>query len=73
MKVSVSLPAADVEFLDSYARAQGFESRSAALHSAVRLLRVSELSGAYEEAWQEWRGSGDAEAWEAAAGDGIEN
>lgn len=32
MKVSVSLPGQDVEFLDAYAREQGLESRSAALH-----------------------------------------
>src|SRR5260370_803923 len=32
MKVSVSLPEEDVEFLDSYAQARGIESRSADLH-----------------------------------------
>ena len=72
MKVSVSLPAEDVEFLDTYARSHGFDSRSAALHGAVRMLRVSELTGAYEDAWREWHTSGDAEAWEATAADGIE-
>lgn len=71
MKVSVSLPADDVEFLDSYARAQGIESRSAVLHKAVRLLRASQLGNAYEEAWASWTASGDAEAWEAAAADGL--
>ena len=30
MKVSVSLPAEDVEFLDSYANERGLDSRSAA-------------------------------------------
>ena len=48
MKVSVSLPEEDVEFLDSYARTQGIESRSAALHKAVGLLRASQLATAYE-------------------------
>jgi Arc/MetJ-type ribon-helix-helix transcriptional regulator len=71
MKVSVSLPDEDVEFLDTYARAQGFASRSAALHKAVRLLRASELDGAYEQAWEEWEHSGDAEAWHATSGDGL--
>jgi Arc/MetJ-type ribon-helix-helix transcriptional regulator len=72
MKVSVSLPTEDVEFLDDYARARGIDSRSAALHKAVRLLRFSELGGAYEEAWHDWKGAGEADAWEASASDGIE-
>jgi Arc/MetJ-type ribon-helix-helix transcriptional regulator len=71
MKVSVSLPEDDVEFLDSYARAQGIESRSAALHKAVGLLRTAQLTTAYEDAWESWTASGDAAAWEAAAADGL--
>ena len=71
MKVSVSLPADDVEFLDSYARAQGIESRSAALHKAVSLLRAAQLTTAYEDAWESWTESGDAGAWEAVAADGL--
>ena len=39
MKISVSLPDEDVEFLDSYAESQGYGSRSAVVHTAVRLLR----------------------------------
>ena len=69
MKVSVSLPDEDVDFLDTYARAQGFASRSAALHEAVRLLRAAELTDAYAEAWQEWSSSGEAELWEPVTGD----
>ena len=42
MKVSVSLPGEDVQFLDSYAKEQGLDSRSAALHRAIRLLRTAE-------------------------------
>ena len=71
MKVSVSLPDEDVEFLDDYAVAQGIPSRSAALQKAVRLLRASELGPHYEAAWTEWSESGDEQLWEAAAGDGI--
>ena len=71
MKVSVSLPNDDVEFLDEYARDAGLRSRSAALHKAVRLLRVAELGADYESAWDEWSASGDQEAWERAAGDGL--
>lgn len=71
MKVSVSLPGEDVEFLDEYARKQGYESRSAVLHKAVRLLRATELSAAYENAWREWAESGDAEVWESTSADGL--
>ena len=70
MKVSVSIPDEDVRFLDDYAREQGLDSRSAAVHRAVRLLRTGELAGAYESAWEEWAGS-DAADWEAAASDGL--
>ncbi|MBA3619676.1 MAG: ribbon-helix-helix domain-containing protein [Actinomycetota bacterium] len=71
MKVSVSLPEDDVAFLDAYARAQGYGSRSAVVHQAVRLLRVGELGEAYEDAWREWTSSGEADAWEAAISDGV--
>lgn len=71
MKVSVSLPDDDVRYLDEYASEQGLGSRSAALHRAVRLLRAQELGASYEAAWTEWQAAGDAEAWDAAAGDGV--
>ncbi len=71
MKVSMSLPAEDVAFLDAYAQAQGYASRSAVLHRAVYLLRTADLSTAYEKAWQEWGESGDAEVWETVTGDGL--
>jgi Arc/MetJ-type ribon-helix-helix transcriptional regulator len=73
MKVSVSLPDDDVEFLDAYAAAQGFPSRSAVVHRAVRLLRASELGAAYEDAWDEWDAAGEADAWEATTGDGLQS
>jgi Arc/MetJ-type ribon-helix-helix transcriptional regulator len=71
MKVSVSLPGDDVRFLDEYAAEQGLESRSAALHRAVRLLRTMELREAYRSAWDEWAEAGLAEAWEPVTGDGV--
>jgi Arc/MetJ-type ribon-helix-helix transcriptional regulator len=71
VKVSVSLPDEDVEYLDAYAEAQGFSSRSAVVHKAVRLLRASELGGAYEQAWDEWSGTGEQELWEATVVDGA--
>ena len=70
MKVSVSLPDDDVEFLDAYAEREGIASRSAVVHRAVRLLRASELGAAYEDAWAEWDASGDGALWESTTGDG---
>ncbi len=71
MKVSVSLPDDDVEFLDAYAAAQGFPSRSAVLHRAVRLLRAAELGHAYEDAFADWEQTGEAALWDAAVADGM--
>lgn len=71
MKVSVSLPAEDVEFLDAYAAEQGLGSRSAVLHKAVALLKAVELGDAYADAWREWETDQEAEAWETAAADGV--
>ena len=73
MKVSISLPEDDVEFLDSYARVQGIESRSAVLQKAVGLLRATQLADAYEEAWGSWASSDDADAWEIVIADGLGN
>lgn len=72
MKISVSLPDEDIEFLDEYARSLGTRSRSAVIQRAVRLLRAAELGPAYAEAWEEWRASGDEELWDSAVADGIE-
>jgi Arc/MetJ-type ribon-helix-helix transcriptional regulator len=71
MKLSVSLPDDDVAYLDEYARTQRLKSRSAALHKAVRLLRASELGGAYEDAWAEWAESEDDQLWGAVVDDGL--
>ena len=71
MKVSVSLPEEDVEFLDAYASSKGFVSRSAVVHKAVRLLRASGLGGAYEDAWQEWETESDGDVWDVTIDDGL--
>lgn len=71
MKLSVSLPDEDVEFLDEYARTQGYRSRSAVLHRALRLLRSSELGDAYTEAWGEWAESDESDLWRSTTGDGL--
>ena len=67
---SVSIPNHDVRFLDEYAREQGLDSRSAAVHRAVRLLRTAELAEAYRAAWEEWESDG-ADDWDPTAADGV--
>ena len=71
MKVSVSLPGEDVQFLDEYAKEQGLELRSAALHRAIRLLRTAELGGTYEAAWDEWSAAAEDKVWESTTRDGL--
>ena len=70
MKLSVSLPEEDVEFLDAYAAAEGLRSRSAVVRRAVQLLKASELDTAYEDAWNEWEVTGEAAAWEVTVAEG---
>jgi Arc/MetJ-type ribon-helix-helix transcriptional regulator len=72
MKLSVSLPAADVEFLDDYAHRRDVDSRSGALQRAVELLRQSELEDAYDDAWSTWEASGDAVDWDTTLTDGLD-
>jgi Arc/MetJ-type ribon-helix-helix transcriptional regulator len=70
MKVSVSLPAEDIQFLDEYARRHQ-RSRSAAVHEAITTLRDGTLPDAYAQAWGEWDADSDAEPWEQTSGDGL--
>jgi Arc/MetJ-type ribon-helix-helix transcriptional regulator len=72
MKISVSLPEDDVEFLDRQARSLGTNSRSAVVRRAIRLMRAVELGQDYARAWDEWAAEGEAAAWEVVVGDGIE-
>jgi Arc/MetJ-type ribon-helix-helix transcriptional regulator len=72
MKISISLPDGDVEFLDEYARSIGIVSRSAVVQRAIRLMRAAELGPAYARAWDEWAAEGEAAAWDTVVGDGIE-
>jgi Arc/MetJ-type ribon-helix-helix transcriptional regulator len=71
MKLSVSLPDEDIEFLDAYVQEQGISSRSAAVHKAVRLLRAVELSDDYQQAWSDWSASDEEAVWDAALADGL--
>ncbi|MFP5318616.1 MAG: ribbon-helix-helix domain-containing protein [Acidimicrobiia bacterium] len=70
MKLSVSLPDEDVEFIDQYATAHAVDSRSGVLKRALSLLRASELGEDYAAAWGEWESS-DGDVWETTIADGI--
>jgi Arc/MetJ-type ribon-helix-helix transcriptional regulator len=70
MKLSVSLPEEDVEFIDNYATEHGVASRSAVVQRAVSLLRSGELGDDYAAAWDEWASS-DADGWEPTTADGL--
>lgn len=69
-KVSISLTPVDLAFIDEVAmRYDG--NRSAAIHELVRLGRELASSDDYAAAFDEWESSGDAEAWESVAADGL--
>ena len=72
MKVSISLPDDDLEFLDGYTQQTGLASRSAAVQKAIRLLRTAELSAQYAAAYEEWANSEDAALWETTIADGLD-
>lgn len=72
MKLSVSLPDEDVEFLDEYGRTVGARSRSAVVQKAVGLLRATALGSAYAQAWEEWEAGGGSDDWEGVVGDGLD-
>ena len=71
MKLSVSIPEQDVEFIDIYASTHGLESRSGVVQRALTLLRTSDLGKDYAAAWAEWEASGDADVWAPVVGDGL--
>lgn len=70
LKVSISLPEEDVAFLDQQTLAGAFESRSAAVQAAVKLLRQDGLADAYAQAFAEWSDD-DEQAWDAVNSDGL--
>jgi antitoxin MazE9 len=70
VKLSVSVPDGDVDFIDRYADEHGVASRSAVVHRALALLRSNELGADYAAAWHEWASS-DGELWEPTVADGL--
>ncbi|MBW4721740.1 ribbon-helix-helix domain-containing protein [Saccharothrix obliqua] len=71
MKISVSLPEEDVEFVDRYSRQHRSASRSSVIQQAIGLLREAGLESAYADAWDEWEADGEAEMWDVTAADGV--
>jgi Arc/MetJ-type ribon-helix-helix transcriptional regulator len=70
VKLSVSMPDDDVEFIDQYATEHGMETRSAVVQKALSLLRASELGDDYAAAWDEWESS-EAAVWDSTVADGL--
>ena len=70
MKLSISLPAEEVGFLDAYARSRSIKSRSGVIQTALRLLRTSELADDYASAWAEWDEEDD-KTWDRSSRDGL--
>ena len=72
MKISLSLPHEDVEFIDRYLAEHDEASRSEVVRKALALLRERELGDAYQAAWEEWVEDGEDKLWDLTVGDGIE-
>ena len=73
MKISVSLPEKDIALIDRYISDEGEPSRSAVIRKAVDLLRREQLVRQYMEAFREWEESREAEIWDRAVGDGLDD
>ncbi len=70
MKVSVNLPDEDLRFLAEYSEAHNGLSRSGALQRAVRLLRASQLSQSYADAFEDWDDD-ESHVWDTTVADGL--
>ena len=65
MKLSVSLPEVECEFLDKCVEQGLYPSRSAIVLRALRLLRSADLGKMYSDAFDEWDESDEGADWEA--------
>jgi Arc/MetJ-type ribon-helix-helix transcriptional regulator len=65
MKLSVSLPEAECEFLDKCVEQGLYPSRSAIVLRALRLLRSADLGKMYSDAFDEWDESDEGADWDA--------
>ena len=71
MKLSISLPARDVETIDRYAAAAGLPSRSAVVQAAVAHLRERSLKEDYKASFRQWAADESNRAWDAVVADGL--
>ncbi len=71
MKLSVSLSDSEVAFIDEYAHQHGVASRSAVVQAALDKLRLADIAGDYDDAFQEWA-DGDNDVWDVAVADGLD-
>ena len=71
MKLSISLPDEDVDFLDVFAHRAGMNSRSAVVHQAIAMLKAADLADDYERAFNEWHDTGEVAVWDTASVDGL--
>ena len=65
MKLSVSLPESECEYLDQCVEEGLYPSRSAVLLRALRLLRSADLGAMYSDAIAEWDQSGTGSDWDS--------
>lgn len=67
-KLSISLSASLVQFVDNYKVTKGCKSRSQVISLAIDLLRYQELEQDYREAASEFNPE-----WDFTAGDGLKD
>ena len=65
MKLSVSLPDDECEFLDQCVADGLYPSRSAVLLRALRLLKSADLGKMYAEAFEDWDLRDEGKLWDA--------
>ncbi len=71
VKISVSLPAGRVEFVDRYTTQNQSRTRSSTIAEAVALLEEREMESAYAAAYDEWKDSEDQALWDTTSNDGL--
>lgn len=64
MKISVSLPDDECEFLDQCVADGLYPSRSEVLLRALRLLKSADLGNMYADAFDEWNLSDEGKQWD---------
>jgi Arc/MetJ-type ribon-helix-helix transcriptional regulator len=64
VKISVSLPDDECEYLNRSVDEGQYPSRSAVVLRALRLLRSADLGTTYAEAFSEWASSDEGADWD---------